>query len=157
VSEAPTLTVTRGLPGSGKTTWALKQLAGRAGPLVRVNRDEIRAMLHGGQPWSQALEKVTLVARNALIRALLQHGASVICDDTNLDQATVDRLEAVAWLATGGGCNFHVEDLRHVPVDVCVERDRRRGEDGGRSVGEQVIRKMADTHRLPTHADQQAK
>jgi hypothetical protein len=37
------LIITRGLPGSGKTTWARQQVR-----FVRVNRDDLREMLHGG-------------------------------------------------------------------------------------------------------------
>lgn len=137
----PTLTITRGLPGSGKTTWAQHQ------PGVRVNRDDLRAMLHGDQPWTPALEKVTVAARDTLIRAMLQRDVSVVCDDTNLDQATVDKLEAIGWLA---GADVHVHDLRGVPLEVCVERDAARLADGGRGVGGDVIREMARRHGLPT-------
>lgn len=38
-----TLTATRGLPGSGKTTWAKEQ------GQLRANRDDIRLTLFGGR------------------------------------------------------------------------------------------------------------
>lgn len=141
----PVLTVARGLPGSGKTTEAEAWVRGGKGR-ARVNRDDLRAMLHGGQEWSPALERITVVARNALIRSLLLHEVSVFCDDTNLDGAAVDRLEALAWLA---GAAFRVRDLRHVPVQVCIDRDAARKAGGCRGVGEQVIRDMAAKHSLP--------
>lgn len=37
--------ICRGLPASGKTTWAKKQVA--RGNWTRVNKDDLRAMLHG--------------------------------------------------------------------------------------------------------------
>lgn len=40
-----TLTLTKGLPGSGKTTWA-KEEQKKDSNLVRVNKDELRSMLH---------------------------------------------------------------------------------------------------------------
>ncbi|HEX2774665.1 MAG TPA: AAA family ATPase, partial [Micromonosporaceae bacterium] len=46
------LIVTRGLPGSGKTTYA-RTLQPR---VVRVNRDDLRRMLHGGRFLTQWAE-----------------------------------------------------------------------------------------------------
>ena len=82
-----TLTITRGLPGSGKTTWA-RQQAGA----VRVNRDDLRRMLHGGligQGWAEV--QVTL-ASGRRSRPCCGPGVNVICDDTNLRAKVVREL-----------------------------------------------------------------
>ena len=73
------LIITRGLPGSGKTTWAKAQPG-----TVRVNRDELRRMMHGGHTGEGWAERQITVAQRAQIEALLRAGVSVICDDTNL-------------------------------------------------------------------------
>jgi predicted kinase len=79
------LLITRGLPGSGKTTFA-RTLQ----PLVtRVSRDDLRRMLHGRimlTDWAEA--QVTAVERG-IVETLLGRGASVIVDDTNLRRTTV--------------------------------------------------------------------
>jgi predicted kinase len=127
-----TLTITRGLPGSGKSTWARQQ-----GRSVRVNRDDLRRMLHGGnlgQGWAEA--QVT-VAQRALVTALLQAGLNVICDDTNLSSKAVVELRRVAQVC---GVPFVIKDFTDVPIEVCIERDAAR--DGGSRVGEEVIRGM---------------
>lgn len=51
----PTLTVCVGLPGSGKTTWAVGQV--NKGPIrtIRVNQDEIRQAL-GWTSWATKSE-----------------------------------------------------------------------------------------------------
>jgi predicted kinase len=127
-----TLTITRGLPGSGKSTWAKAQPHA-----VRVNRDDLRQMLHGGdlaQHWSE--QQVTTV-QHAAVRALLAGGSNVICDDTNLRAKYV---RALVEVAAECGAELVIEDFTDVPLDVCLSRDAARA----RPVGEEVIRRMHD-------------
>jgi predicted kinase len=131
-----TLTITRGLPGSGKTTWA-KQQPG----LARVNRDDLRRMLHGGsvedpERRGRAERQVT-AAHHAAVEGLLRAGADVVCDDTNLRGRVVREF---AELAARCGAHFTVRDFTDVPVDECVRRDALRA--GDAHVGEDVIRSM---------------
>lgn len=128
--RTPTLTITRGLPGSGKTTWAKAQKHA-----VRVNRDDLRVMLHGrriGENWAE--NQVTL-AHRASVEALLRAGADVICDDTNLRARYV---REIAELGMNTGAAVVVEDFTGVPLEVCIERDAARAE----PVGEEAIRSM---------------
>lgn len=128
-----TLTITRGLPGSGKSTWARTQ------PGWRVNRDDLRAMLLPSWPHGfRACEEILTEMQHAAITALLRAGTDVICDDTNLPQATIDALWTIAWDA---GADVVVHDLRGLPVDLCVARDADRPV--GERVGEDRIRAMA--------------
>ncbi len=127
-----TLTITRGLPGSGKTTWAKAQTNA-----VRVNRDELRRMLHGGYSGNDRAElQVTLVQR-AAIAALLDRGVDVICDDTNLRGRTVREL---ADLALHSGASVVLEDFTSVPPETCADRDALRPE--AEQVGREVIFRM---------------
>lgn len=133
------LVITRGLPASGKTTWARAWVAGVPGRRARVNRDDLRAQLFGGERktrLSHADEESVTAAQQAAVRALLGRGLDVVVDDTNL------RLKfARVWadLAAAAGAGFEVvDDFLAVPVDVCVERDRQRPD----GVGEAVIRDM---------------
>ncbi len=130
-----TLVITRGLPGSGKSTrahaWVAEDLAGRA----RVNRDDLRAMLHDGAWRGHDTEFQILGARDLLITSLLRRGIDVVCDDTNLPQRAARDL---ANLAVATGADLVVWDLTDVPVDLCIERDRDRE----RTVGEDVIRDL---------------
>jgi predicted kinase len=126
------LIITRGLPGSGKTTWAKAQPNA-----VRVNRDELRRMLHGGHTGEGWAEKQVTIAQRAQIDALLRAGVNVICDDTNLRAKTVRELAELALMA---GAEVTLEDFTSVPPEVCVERDATRPE--GEQVGPEVILRM---------------
>ena len=131
----PTLTITRGLPGSGKTTWAKQQP-----DLIRVNRDDLRRMLHGGIRGGAAEVQVT-AAQRAAVAALLRDGADVVCDDTNLRSRVVRELAELALLS---GADWHVQDFTDVPLDECIRRDALR--DGDARVGEDVIRGMHERY-----------
>ncbi|MEN3304658.1 MAG: hypothetical protein V7603_860 [Micromonosporaceae bacterium] len=125
-----TLTIVRGLPGSGKTTWA------RAQPgHVRVSRDDLRAMLHGGMLGLGWAERQVSIAEHTLVDALLRAGLNVISDNTNLNGTHVRVLTAVARAA---GAEVVVRDFTDVDVAECVARDAARPV----PVGEEVIRAM---------------
>jgi predicted kinase len=127
-----TLTITRGLPGSGKTTWARQQP-----DTVRVNRDDLRRMLHGGFIGSGRAEVEVTIAQRAQIEALLASKVNVICDDTNLSPSVVKSLTS---LATRCGAEVVIVDFTDVPLEVCLERDAQRT--GDQQVGPEAIRGM---------------
>lgn len=137
----PVLTMTIGLPGSGKSTWATNQvLNAPAGSTIRITKDQLRIMLHGGRHHRRN-EKQIVAARNELIRRFLKEGVDVIVDDTNLNPVhEIDLRE----LAGKHHATFQVEDFRHVPVDECVRRDSFREN----QVGASVIRNMAKQYKI---------
>ena len=138
------LIITRGLPGSGKSTWAEAQVV--ANPqMVRVNRDSLRAMMNGTRNNAKT-EKLIANARDALIRTTLSTGRSVIVDDTNLVPSTVERLREIAQEFKA---SFEVQDFTDVPVQVCIERDLHRE----RSVGSKVIMRMYRDFLAPKPAE----
>lgn len=130
------LCMTKGLPGSGKTTWAKKHASSN---IVIVCRDDIRAMLWPDGKWTGKREKLTVTVQYAAIEAALQAGKSVIVADTNLAPHIEQRLRAVA---AEHGADFRVESFLHVSLQQCIERDLKRHD----SVGEQVIRRMYMQH-----------
>ncbi len=131
----PTLIITRGLPASGKTTKARAWVAADPANRARVNRDDLRAMIHDGVWLGHDTEQQIIAVRDSTISTLLRHGLDVVCDDTNLPQRTARDLAA---LAGRNGAVLEVWDLTDVPVDECVARDAARD----RTVGESVIRDL---------------
>jgi predicted kinase len=134
--EPPTLTLTRGLPASGKTTWARAQAGA-----VRVNRDDLRRMLHGAATHEGRAEVMVTVAQRAQLDALLRAGADVICDDTNLRSRV---LRELAEMGLACGARVVLRDFTDVPVEECIARDAAR--DPASRVGEAVIRGMYDRY-----------
>ena len=87
------ITLTRGLPASGKSTWAKKQLA--RGNIVRINKDDLRSMLNNGK-WSKINEQIVLKIRDEATIAALNKGYNVIIDDTNLHEKHFQRMLEIA-------------------------------------------------------------
>ena len=136
-----TVIALRGVPGCGKSTLAHVMLGENPdGSIVRINNDEIVAMLFGTN-WrrQQGIAETLKATRESLLKVYLQqpHINTIIIDNTNLQMRTVSSLQKITHRF---GANFVVDDtLLHVPTEVCIERDALRST----PVGEEVIRKMA--------------
>jgi predicted kinase len=126
-----TLIMTKGLPASGKTTWAREQVAAYPNEIVRVNKDDLRAMIFNNEH-SNDREKFIQAARDAIVERALASGRSVIVDDTNFAPKHETRLRQ---LAERYNVAFRIEDqFLSTPVEECVKRDVHRGEKVGRKV-----------------------
>jgi predicted kinase len=123
--------VTYGLPASGKSTFAKELL--KQGNWVRVNKDDLRLLLHGGK-WSRENEKVVEASRDMLIATALAAGKNVVVDDTNLHPKHIARIKELVK----GQATVEVKDFTDVSVEECIRRDSKRSN----YVGEKVIRNM---------------
>ena len=89
--KRPTLTLTVGLPRSGKTTWAREQ------GVPMVNPDSIRLALHG-QAFRPESEPMVWAIAETMVRALFLAGhAHVILDATNVTRERRARWEKPDW------------------------------------------------------------
>jgi predicted kinase len=107
----------------------------------RVNLDDLRAMLDIPEPErgrSYAHEQTVLAIQDAAVRAAVDGGFDVVVDNTHLTRHIPKRLKATV----AGSATFVVHDFTDVPVEECVRRDGERE----RSVGEELIRLLADKH-----------
>lgn len=129
-----TIILTRGLPASGKSTWA-KKMALETGA-VRVNMDDIRGML--GLPFSKEAEELALKVQDQAILAAVKAGKDVIVDNTHIEKKMPTRYKKLF----DGDQKFILKDFTDVWVEECVRRDAERGAKGG-FVGPDVIRRMA--------------
>lgn len=129
------LIITRGVPGSGKTTGALKWLAEDPEHRARVNRDDIRKSVYGAD-WGGGIDEnvVTQIA-DAAIRYNLKAGRSVIVDATHL---VAKNAKAVAKIGHEFDAKVSFMDFP-VTYDLAVVRNKFRKAKGERSVDEKVI------------------
>ena len=125
------VTITSGIPASGKTTWAKEQQK-KDPNIIRVNKDSLREMLNDGR-YSKTNEKFVLKVRDFIISEAVNNGNNVIVDDTNLSSKHKDRItQLVKGSAIIKTKNFDIS------LEECVERDLHRKN----SVGEKVIKDM---------------
>lgn len=88
--------LTRGLPASGKSTWA-KEFA-RVNPnVVRVSRDDLRSQLHPGADYRDIDEDLITEAETALVRAALRQGKTVVVDAMHLQQRYINRWQKLGY------------------------------------------------------------
>lgn len=123
----------KGLPASGKSTFAKDLVSKEPDTWVRVNKDSLRTMLHDGK-WSKGREKTVQAMQRAMAEAALAEGQSVIVDDTNL----APKHEATyRQMAEKHGAQFEIMSF-DTSIEECIERDRKRSD----SVGKDVIMRM---------------
>lgn len=136
----PKLILTRGIPASGKSTWAKAWVQEDPQNRLRVNRDNLRWTLgvKEGVGSYQQEQEVTYWQREMAKRAL-RAGNDVVVDDMNLRAKFVKE-----WIAFAQkeGAFIEFQDFP-ISVDDAVTRDMIRLTNGQRSVGEIAIRSIA--------------
>ena len=140
------LTILRGISGSGKSTWARQQNA------LVVSRDDIRDAqfwIHKNNPadyYAQDKERLSWCERfvsiiqDNTVEGLLKSGADVIVDNTNIEWKFVKALAKIGYR-----CGAEVEvKVFDMDLGTAMMRDEFRGRNGGRWVGNDVIKKQYD-------------
>lgn len=139
------LIMTKGLPASGKSTWAKEWVKNQPkGAAVRVNRDDLREMLNDYN-FCKSVETVVTNIETAAINAAMLEGKHVVVDATNLDP---QREELFRKIAKRNRAEFSIQDFTHVPLTECIKRNEKR--EGRHRVSEQVIRRMNRQYLAPT-------
>ena len=130
--------LTRGIPASGKSTWAKQEVLKDPEHSIRINRDDLRNM--SGQYWVPAREKYILSCRNLLLNtAIYMNFNTIIIDDMNLNPRDINYIiKAINIFNKVLKNQYKIEfkDFTNVPLDVCLERDSKREN----SLGEKIIR-----------------
>lgn len=132
----------KGLPASGKSTYA-KGLVSKNHNWVRVNKDDLRAMMNNGE-FSGKLEKQVVKTEREIAENALKIGKSVVIDDTNFNPT---HEEFFRQLAKSYKAEFDVKFF-NTPLEICMIRDNERPN----GVGETVIRKMYNQYLKPKPA-----
>lgn len=125
--------LTKGLPGSGKSTWSKNLIDKEPNKYKRVSKDDLRAMLDNSKH-SDDSEKFILQIRDSIILQSLEKGKHVIVDDTNLSVKHENRIRELIK----GKAEVNIMDFTNVSLEDCIKNDLKRS----KSVGEAVIKKM---------------
>jgi len=130
--------ILKGLPASGKTTYA-KELVAKGG-WKRINKDDLRAMLDSSIH-SKKNEKFINNLKISIMNGALINGWSVVIDDTNFFPQHEESIrEAVDEIVRFYKVPIEVQvKFFDTPLEECIARDAKRGE---KSVGEKVIHEM---------------
>ena len=130
--------LTKGLPGSGKSTWAKELLKSNPNAYKRINNDDLRKMFDNMQ-YSQDMEKFIKKAVDVLVLLALEEGKHVILDNTHLSESSVNRIKKLVK----GKAEVIIEDkFLKVPLETCIKNDLKRLD----SVGKDVIVRMYEQH-----------
>lgn len=140
----------KGLPASGKTTDCKKWVDEDPINRVRVNKDDLRSLLHNGK-YSKGNERQVLKVEESIILQALKDGYSVAIDNTHLVTNNVGinthylRIKTLldnAGYYTDKDFKQHskyveliVKDFTDVSPEECIQRDLKRVN----SVGSNVI------------------
>lgn len=132
----PRFTMLVGIPGSGKSSWALSMKNERN---VHISSDNIREELYGDASCQKDHDKVFNLMRERTLDCL-KNGISVIYDATNISrknrQSILEQLPKYVYKECV---------IVWAPINTCIERDSLRD----RKVGIQVIDKMLRRFEAP--------
>lgn len=117
MSKRRKLLMLKGLPASGKSTYA-KELESKG--WARVNKDDIRKEFFPDYTFKD--EKEVVYMEDAEIIAELREGNNVVVDDTNFAPKHQQRLEKIA---KEEDADFEVLFI-DTPLEECIKRNRKR-------------------------------
>lgn len=126
------LVILRGLPASGKSTYAAQLV--QQYHYKRFNRDDLRLTIDNGV-YSKSNERFITDVMYTMMEMALSRGYDVVMDNTNLNSWQVQQ---IINRASQYGPTVEVKDF-DTPLQECIERDLSR--DAGR-VGKEVIMRM---------------
>lgn len=132
----PTLTMLRGLPASGKSTFAMKMVTNNP-KTVRVCRNDLREMMFPKYMWNFNKEQIVTEAQDSAVSSALHRGYNVVVDNTNLDTKYYTKWENTA---REFDAQFEVIDFNE-KIDHLIIRDDDRSPN--HRVGRDVILNLA--------------
>lgn len=141
-SEDHRVIILRGLPGSGKTTWA-REFVKYHGWYRCVSKDGLREMFDFGR-YDFDKEKLIRKIQGRLIRELLREGLNVVVDNTNLSERDIREIKdaSIVWWQNKTYLSVRILEF-HTPIEECIRRDALRPN----PVGATRIRELAERYR----------
>ena len=141
--EKKKLILTRGIQGSGKSTWARQWVEEDPEHRIRINNDDIRNML--GPYWIPDREKVVSTIKLRTAQVAMDLGYDVVVDNMNLNSKEIKFWEEIikrysreiTSVSSSSGYEYEIEFKDFfIPLEECIRRDAMRPN----PIGEKVIR-----------------
>ena len=140
----PKIILCRGIPGSGKTTWAKQWALEDPEHRVRFNNDDIRNML--GKYWVPSREDLVKSLRSVFLLNSMSYGFDIVIDNMNLHPKELEYYNGVLdywnnpkWVVPDvvrPEYSLEFKDF-FIPLQDCIKRDSLREE----PIGEEIIKK----------------
>lgn len=130
--------ILRGLPASGKTTWALNWVKEDPINRIRLNCDDIRVMF--GQYWVPERERLIWDSFYSILNTVLRSGKNIVIDNTNLNPKYVKAITTLVAIYPKYVCEFN--DFFDVTLEELLNRDKNRE----KPVGEKTIINFAEKY-----------
>ena len=141
-----TLYITVGLPGSGKSTYAKEFVKGK--DIEYLSSDELRAVYGKGED-DQTVTPIVFGHIKRKVDEFLKDGKNVLVDATS-----VNRKERSDYIKTAKKYDAKVVALVFkMDRQGLIDRNKKRGEQGGRVVPDWVIDKMLAKYEEPSFAE----
>ena len=152
--------LTRGIPASGKSTWAKQEVLKDPEHSVRINRDDLRNM--SGKYWVPEREDYIIACRNQLLNLAICVGFdTIILDDMNLNPKDFDYVFTAIDKAnkvikdTKNQYKIEIKDFTNVPLDIYIKRDSKRENPIGEKVIRDIFNKYKELYNLKETSDEQ--
>lgn len=146
----PKIILTRGIQGSGKSTWAKKWVEENPTHRVRWNNDDFRRML--GPYWILERENLVSVGLSDFLNKAMLFGYDIVIDNMNLSPKHWEFVQNQI-------CNFNNEiacrnleksyilefrDFLDISLEECIKRDSKRENPIGKEVITNTYNKYKD-------------
>lgn len=143
--ETKQFIICRGIPGSGKSTWAKRWAAEDGEHRIRINNDDIRNML--GPYWVPKRERLVKYTTNIVLAYAMEGGYNIVVDNMNLNDVTIKELQkCVDNFNQNHTCNWSYEisfkDF-FISLEEAITRDSLRPH----PIGEKTIKDIYRRYR----------
>ena len=147
----PKIILTRGIQGSGKSTWAKKWVEEDPTHRVCWNNDDFRRML--GPYWVPEIENFIYTMMYDFLNKAMLFGYDIVVDNINLNQKSWDSIQSLIdtfnnYIFIRGleePYTLEFKDFFDVSLEECIERDSKRENLIGEEVITETYNKYKDT------------
>lgn len=133
------LIIMRGLPGSGKSTWAKAWVNEDPINRIRLNWDDMRNMM--GPYWIPERENTGVLKelREKFLKHMMELNWDIVCDNMNLNPKEIEFYENIVKEFNEDGHPYTIEFKDFfIPVEECIRRDAMRAN----PIGEKTIKSL---------------